>query len=220
MQKKVAYAVCIAASFALLWLSIRHKIVFAGTESSWLEVLASLTGVWSVWLAVKVHVSTWPTMIVSAVLTGIVLWEQKLFANAYLQILYIVLGVLGWYWWLFGGTNRTELPVAWASNLERGLSALAGLVGTVPLWWILVKSQDSSPIIDAFTTAFSIVAQYLQTRKLVENWAVWIMVDIIYIPLFIQQKLYFLTAITVIYLVLAVPGHFDWRKSARPALSQ
>jgi nicotinamide mononucleotide transporter len=212
MLKWAAYSFCTVASIALLWLAAAHKINLGGVETEWMEVLAALTGAWSVWLAVKVHIWTWPTTIISSVVTGIVLWEGRIFANAYLQVLYIVLGLLGWYWWLYGGKNRTELPIAVASRRELGFSILAGALFTLPVWMLLGSAKDPAPFIDAFTTAFSLVAQYLQTRKLIDNWIAWTVVNLIYIPLFVVQHYYFFAAVTVLYLYLAVLGFIDWKR--------
>jgi nicotinamide mononucleotide transporter len=213
MLKWATYTVCAAASIGLLWLSIVGKLQIGADSLDWKEMVAAITSLWCVWLGVKEHVWLWPITIAASVFTAAVCLQAQLFSDASLQFVYVILSFLGWYWWLFGGKNRSELPVSKVSLKELTLSLIAGALGTAILIPVLMHIHDSAPFWDALTSAYSLVALYLQTRKLIENWTAWVIVDVIYMPLYLSKKLVLLALLNIPYLVLAVIGYIEWRKS-------
>jgi nicotinamide mononucleotide transporter len=186
-----------------------------------LEIAAVLFTLANVWLAVKENIWTWPTGIASVLLYLIVFWRSHLYLNAGLQVVYFVLSIHGWYEWLHGGENKTERKVARASSKLWTVLMSIGIVLTVGFFWLLrATSHDASlPIWDAVTTAFSIVGQYMLNTKIVENWLIWALVDVIYVFMFIDQKLYLTAGLYLFFVALCVKGLIDWRRTAR-ALSE
>jgi nicotinamide mononucleotide transporter len=124
------------------------------------------------------------------------------------------LSLYGWYQWLYGGEQRTELHV---SRVTRSLAirlALVGLTSAVVLGTILARFTDAAlPYLDSLTTSTSLVAQWMMTRKIVENWAVWVAVDVVYIGMFIFKQLYLTAGLYTVFLVLAVMGFRKWKRS-------
>jgi len=185
-----------------------------------LELLAVAFILANVWLAVKVNIWTWPTGIVGVLLYLVVNWRAHLYANALLQILYFILSIHGWWEWLHGGEHRTERPIMRATPRVWAMTIIGGLLITLPIYWLLVRSGDSSsPIMDAGTTAYSIVGQVLLNLKYVENWIVWIAVDIVYVVIYAQQKLMLTAVLYAIFVVLCVKGFVDWKKEPVCAVS-
>lgn len=190
---------------------------------SWKEVVAAITGLISVILAVRNNIWTWPWGIISVILYAIVFREYKLFANAGLQVFcFLPLSVYAWWAWLRCGPNRNDdLPIKPLSTQARWL--WAGI--TVVLSIVLVAAMktpawaDPSPWADGITTAFSIVAQCLQSRKIIENWVLWIAADVIYafylFPFGSHPPLYFSTVLYVVFLFLAVQGLREWLRIMR-----
>jgi nicotinamide mononucleotide transporter len=178
-----------------------------------LEILAVLFILANVWLAVKENIWTWPTGIVGVLLYLVVNWRAHLYANALLQILYFALSVHGWYEWLHGGRDKTERRIT-AASLNIWVSAIAaGVALTLPIWYFLLRSgSSSSPVMDAATTAYSIVGQVLLNLKIVENWIVWALVDVVYVVIYIEQKLYLTAALYALFIVLCLKGFFEWRR--------
>ena len=181
-----------------------------------LEIFAAAVGAWSVWLSVRQNVLSWPTAIVNVVLYTIVFYEAKLYADMGLQVVYAVLSVYGWYQWLYGGEGHTTLHV---SRTARSLSirlALIAATGAVLLGSLLHRTTDAAlPYMDSALTSASLVAQWMMTRKLLENWAVWIAVDVLYVGMFIYKGLYVTAVLYAVFLGLAVKGWIDWRDSMR-----
>jgi len=178
------------------------------------EILAVVFGIISVYLSTREHIWSWPTALVNVALYFVVFLEAKLYADMGLQVVYFALSLYGWYEWLYGGENRTELHV---SRTTRSLGvrllvigvATAALLGT-----ILARFTDAAlPYLDSATTSTSLVAQWMMTRKILENWAVWAVVDVVYVGMFIYKRLYLTAGLYTVFLVLAVMGFFQWRRS-------
>jgi nicotinamide mononucleotide transporter len=181
---------------------------------NWLEPVAVATGIISVYLSVKQKIWSWPTALVNVALYFVVFREQKLYADMGLQVIYFVLSLYGWYEWLYGGENRTELKVSRADpRMAISLAAIA-VVGVAVLGTLFARFTDAAlPYVDSATATTSLVAQWMMTRKVLENWAVWIAVDVVYIGMFIYKHLYLTSGLYAGFLVLAVMGHQQWRRS-------
>ena len=179
-----------------------------------LELVAALIGAISVWLSVRQNIWSWPTAIVNVVLYSIVFYEAKLYADMGLQVVYAVLSVYGWYEWLYGGAGRTELRVTRTGVRIGAVLALIAAVGSVLLGTALHRGTDAAlPYMDASLSSTSLVAQWMMTRKLLENWLVWIAVDVLYVGMFVFKGLYLTAGLYAVFLALAVQGYLGWRRS-------
>jgi nicotinamide mononucleotide transporter len=143
----------------------------------------------------------------------VVFFQSRLFADAGLQIVYFILGLVGWYLWLRGDGLRSELRIARASPLEISVLLLCIAAGTVGLWQTLHRVGGSASFWDALTTSISLVSQWLLNRKRLENWIGWIIVDIIYVPLYVYKELYLTAILYALFLIMAIIGLVQWRQS-------
>jgi nicotinamide mononucleotide transporter len=179
-----------------------------------LELAAALTGAISVWLSVRQNIWSWPTAIVNVVLYTVVFWDAKLYADMGLQVVYAVLSLYGWYQWLYGGAGRTELRVTRTPRRLGAILTLVAAVGSALLGTLLRHTTDAAlPFMDSFLSSTSLVAQWMMTKKLLENWLVWIAVDVLYVGMFVFKGLYLTAGLYAVFLVLAVRGYVDWRRS-------
>jgi nicotinamide mononucleotide transporter len=178
------------------------------------EILAVVFGIVSVYLSTREKIWSWPTALVNVSLYFVVFYEAKLYADMGLQVVYFALSLYGWYQWLYGGENRTELHVSRVTvSLGLRLTAIA-LVTAAVLGTILARFTDASiPYLDSATTSTSLVAQWMMTRKILENWAVWVAVDVVYVGMFIYKQLYLTAGLYAVFLVLAVMGYVKWKRS-------
>jgi nicotinamide mononucleotide transporter len=178
------------------------------------EVAGVGFGLLYVWLAIRESPWCWPFGIANAALFLVVFGQARIYGGAALQAVYVVVSVYGWYEWLHGGAGHGRLavsrtPRSWALGL-----AAAATVGTVALSLFLKHRTDAAlPFPDGATTAFSLAAQWMATRKWVENWLVWIAVDLVYVAMNVSQGLYFAAGLYATFLVLAVLGYREWRLS-------
>ncbi|MFL5560886.1 MAG: nicotinamide riboside transporter PnuC [Gemmatimonadaceae bacterium] len=179
-----------------------------------LEIIAALVGALSVWLSVRQNIWSWPTAIVNVVLYAIVFYEAKLYADMGLQVVYALLSIYGWYEWLYGGAGHTELHVTRTGPRLGLLLALIAAIGSVMIGLFLHHETDAAlPFMDSFLSSTSLVAQWMMTKKLLENWLVWIGVDVLYVGMFIFKGLFLTSALYAVFLALAIKGFLDWRRS-------
>ena len=179
-----------------------------------LELFAALIGAISVWLSVRQNIWSWPTAIINVVLYAIVFYEAKLYADMGLQVIYAILSIYGWYEWLYGGEGRTELHVSRTGARLGALLALIAAAGSAILGVFLHRATDAAlPFMDSFLSSTSLVAQWMMTKKLLENWLVWIGVDVLYVGMFIFKGLFLTAGLYAVFLALAVKGYIDWRRS-------
>jgi nicotinamide mononucleotide transporter len=203
-----AYAGGVAVSVGLIAASLTHVAPMDITE-----VLGFVTGAWAVWLTVKENIWNWPIGIANDVFYIVLFLQARLFADTALQVIYVVLGFLGWYWWLRGGEQKTVLRVSRTSLRTAWVLLVILGVSTWAMTLFLAGIHDSAPFLDALTTTLSLIAQYMLTRKLFENWFVWITADVIYIGLYIYKELYLTAGLYAIFLAMCVAGLWQWRRS-------
>lgn len=197
------------------WLNSTAVTAF-GVPTSWAELLGFGTGALCVLLVVRQHIANWPIGILNVLLLMVVFWSAGLYADAGLQVVYVVLGAYGWWQWAFGGVDRTTLRVRRTTRGEWLALAAAGVALTGGLWFFLERFTDSTvPLPDALTTALSLLATYGQARKLVESWWLWITADLIYIPLYGYKGLWLTSILYVGFLCLCVMGLRAWYADLR-----
>jgi nicotinamide mononucleotide transporter len=177
------------------------------------EVLGFVTGAWCVWLLVEENIWNWPIGIANNAFYVVVFWRARLFADMSLQVVYIVLSIIGWYLWLHGGSGHGRLSVQRTRWREGTLIAVAVVVMTVAGTAFLRTVRDSAPFLDSLTTSISLAAQYMLTRKLIENWHLWIGVDVIYVGLYASRALPLTAVLYAIFLTMCIVGLLEWRRS-------
>ena len=178
------------------------------------EIVAAIFGIISVYLSVRQNIWSWPTAIVNVGMYIVVFYRSKLYSDTGLQVVYVVLNFYGWYQWLYGGKNRTELPVSRTGRKLAAFLVAIGAVSTALLGTLVAHNTDAAlPYLDALTTSTSLVAQWMMTRKLLENWIVWVAVDVVYIGMYIYKNLYVTSFLYAVFLGLSVMGYLQWKRS-------
>lgn len=176
---------------------------------------AALTALICIWLTIKNRISNWPWGIVSVLIYAYIFWKARLYASVGLQLFYFLpCCFYGWWVWAkCGPTHNDDLPVM---KLKRGVNlawfavtaVLSVLIGVLMARF----TDDPNPYMDGIVTSMSIVAQYLQAKKLFENWWYWIALDVLSAGcLYPMQHLYVTAALYVVFLVLAIRGVVEWR---------
>jgi nicotinamide mononucleotide transporter len=180
----------------------------------WIEWFAAIAGAISVYLSARENIWSWPTAIVNVSLYTIIFHRSGLYSDTGLQVVYLVLSIYGWYQWLYGGARHTRLRVSRAS---RRVWLVAGMTG-IAFWLALAQYTStlpgvSLPHLDAGLTTLSLIAQWMMTRKILENWILWIIADIVYVPMYVSKSLYVTAGLYAVFLGLAVLGLVQWRRS-------
>lgn len=185
--------------------------------ANWTEVLGFGTGVLCVWLAARRHVANFPLGLANNVVFLVLFVSTGLYASAGLQVVYGALALHGWFRW----TTRDEREAEYiARTPRRHVPYLvgAGVALAALLTVVLTRWTDSTvALADASITAASLVAQYLLNRKRIENWWVWMAVDVAFVVLTASQGLYVTSLLYVIFLVICVYGYRSWLAIERDA---
>ncbi len=185
----------------------------AGQAVSWLEVVAAVAGLASVWLAQRIHIANWPAGMVSVLCLTFVFFEAKLYADALLQVALFGLGGYGWWRWTNQGRVGHVIAVVHAGLIESGISLALAAAATAACATVLMRFTDSpAPWPDAAMLVFSLIALAAQAHGRVECWLVWIMVDVIAIPLYLNRGLPLTAALYVVFLLLCIGGWRKWKR--------
>ena len=187
----------------------------AAHGSSCPELFGFITGVLNVWLITRENIWSWPLGVLNAGFYAVVFARTGLYSDTGLQAVYLVLSLYGWWHWLRGGPGHDAVVVTRTPRRTAALMAVIALVSWLTLATITRRMPGATlPWLDAALVSISLVAQYMMTRKLLENWLLWIAVDVVYIGLFINRQLPLTALLYAVFLVLAIIGYVQWHRSA------
>lgn len=182
---------------------------------TWAELLGFVTGGACVWLTVRASVLNFPVGIANSAFFLVLFAYAHLWADAWLQVVYIALGATGWANWVLRRPSAEPLAVRVASARMVAGCVVFVVVGTAVLYPILRNADDSAPFWDALTTALSLAAQWLLNLKRLQTWWFWIAADVIYVPLYVAKHLTLTAIVYVLFLALCVAGLRQWQGAAR-----
>jgi nicotinamide mononucleotide transporter len=183
-----------------------------------IELIAALFGLTSVWLCVRRNIWNWPVGLVQVVLYAWVFFGARLYADFGLQLIYIVLQLYGWYHWLRGGQRDAthELPVTrWPVQIAVVWLVIAAFATAVEGFLLRRYTNAAFPYWDGAIAVLSLLATYLLARKVLENWLIWITVDVLGIGVYFAKDLYVTAGLYAVFLCMATAGWFAWRKNWR-----
>lgn len=176
------------------------------------EAFGFATGAVCVWLVTRGHLWNWPVGLANNVFFAVLFWRARLFADFGLQGVYFALGVWGWWQWLHGGAHRTPLDVTRTRKAEWLGIAVFLTFGTWALRELLIAVNGAAPFGDAVTTMLCLAAQYLLCRKRLENWWLWIVADVIYVPLYLSRGLPLTAILYAVFIGLCLVGLARWKR--------
>lgn len=179
-----------------------------------LETTAAILGFLCVYLAARQSILNFPVAIAATALYIFIFFEAKLYSDMILQFFFIGFQVYGWYHWLHGRKDSEELPVTKNPMSENLVWFLIGTFGSVFVGFIMISYTDASfPFLDSIILVFSLIAQWMLSVKKIENWILWIAIDALAIGIYYAKELHPTSILYALYLILAVIGYFQWKKS-------
>jgi nicotinamide mononucleotide transporter len=186
---------------------------FFGEPISYVELAGTLFGIIGVWLTIKKNIFNFPFGIINVALYAFLFFQSKLYADASLQIIYIILLVYGWIQWTTKKAETT-FEVQKTSLGEWLWLNLFFVVSTLVIGTIFRNLTDASlPYLDSMLASVSLIAQWMIAKKKIENWMLWIIADVIYVGLYIYKHLYFTSILYFIFIFLAILGWREWKKT-------
>jgi len=183
-----------------------------------LEFIGTATGLANVWLVRKQNVLSWPLGIVMVSSIGVVFYGYGLMGQAWLHLLYFFpLQFWGWYHWTRGGEDGGELPVSWTPAWEWlvYLPLYVGGAWAMGSFFEAAHEQATHVFWDASIVAASVIALFLQSRKKVESWFLWVgPVNVAGIGLYVATGATMFAALYVVFLLNAIAGSVEWAREA------
>ena len=195
-----------------VWQDIRTGLVTASP----LDQANLVLGIIGVWLMIRRSLLAFPVGLVAVTVQAVLFYRSRYYADATLQVFFFAALSYGWWHWTQDKGAAPELPVTRLT--PRGLLVTIALAGVGTVAWALVakKYTDSiMPFRDAFIAAYSVAAQVLQSRKQIENWPLWIVVNLVAVCSYWLGGLYYTAFLYAIYLGMAFGGWHAWRKSMK-----
>lgn len=187
----------------------------------YIEILGTIVGIVYLWLEYKANIYLWLVSIIMPAIYLYIFYVAGLYADFAINIYYLLIAIYGWLAWKYGfklfslkkENNRVE--VLKISSIPKKLwirlFLVYALLQLLITWALVTYTNSDVPWLDSFTTSVSIIAMWLLARKYVEQWLVWIIVDVVCVGLYIYKDLYFTSALYALYAIIAVFGYFKWR---------
>jgi len=196
---------------ASLWLQPAFSLW--GSPITWTELLACGLSLWMVGCNMRVHPLGWPLAIVSSLLYAALFLHYRLYGEASLQLVFVALAGWGWWEWLHGRGGDGQRLTVHRLNPRARLQAVLLTAAAWPLLGLLLHRMTDSdvPFLDALPTVGSVAGQILLGRKLIENWPVWIAVNLVSVGLFAYKGLWLTVLLYALFAALAVWGWQRWQ---------
>lgn len=209
MAKKVNYRELAAVFMGSLVFALIALYLEKTTRE---EAFGFVTGVTGVWLAAKNHSWNWPIGLLNAAIFVFIYMRERLYPDAALYVFFVLSGIYGWYFWLRGGEKQTEAPIASVPAKEWPITVLIGLASTALIVWWMYAIKSAAPFLDTSAGVVSVIAQYWMTRRYIQCWVLWLIVDVVYVPLYWWKGLYLPGCLFLVYLVIAYFGLREWTR--------
>ena len=179
----------------------------------WLDIVTTALGLAYILLEYKASVWMWLVGFLMQTL-GIVLYYQKgLYADCGMEFYYLAMTVYGYWRWVHGSTEKQSLPIRhFPRRLVLPWLAVIATVWALIYWLLVTFTNSNVPLADSFTTALSIVGIWALAHKYLEQWFIWIAVDVVTCILYFYKDIPFKASLYALYVVIAVFGYFKWRK--------
>lgn len=176
-----------------------------------LEIIAFISGVLGVWLTIKESIWCWPTAIVSVLASIAEFYEQRLFGDMGLQVFYLAAAIYGWYFWNSNKEQKFEVEKTPLKLVP--LLIVVTLAQIILFYYLINFLKGDRALFDATLTACSLTATYMMTKKWVENWLTWVLIDGAYVILYGVKFMWGFALLYLFFTVIAFYGWLKWRKA-------
>lgn len=192
-----------------------------GYPLSYVEFIGTLFGLLCVWLAAVKNIFTWPTGLINITCFFAVFFQVSLYSDMFLQIFFFVTSIYGWINWSRKKDDNKSIDIL--KHRPRVVYSIIILVMTIALGFFMknihlifphvFKHPAAYPFFDTFVAVSSIIATFLLAKQIVENWLLWIIVDIICIVIYAKKGILFISVEYAFFLIISTFGLYSWMKS-------
>lgn len=181
-----------------------------------LEFIAFVFGILSVWFAKKANIWVYPTGIICTVITVYLLYINQYFGDMMMNFYYSIMSIYGWWNWSRKKGDKYIVPISRTNKREKQIGVIM-FVGTMIVTYFVYKGFDYTleipNYIDIVTSGIFFTAMWYMANKKIENWILWIIADIITIPLYAYRGLGMLSLQYIIFTILAIQGYIEWKNN-------
>ena len=185
-------------------------------SSPW-ELIGAASGLLCVWLIIRENIWNWPVGLAYALVSLLVFYKARLYSDLVLHVFYVFMNGYGWYYWLRGaGARGSEgrLVVARLSMRSASLLGVATLIGIIAMGWLFDYYTDADLAYwDSTTTVMSFAAMWMAAHKYIENWIVWLVIDVLATGIYIFKGIWPYAVLYGLYIPMAVWGWMAWLRS-------
>jgi nicotinamide mononucleotide transporter len=181
----------------------------------YLEITAVIFGLLSVWYAKKDNILVFPTGIISTSIYVYLLWKWSLLGDMMINGYYFIMSIYGWYLWTRKKEGEVEYPIATLSNKEKSIAFIifiATIAFVVAVYLFFDKFTTWAAYVDTLVTGIFFVGMWLMAKRKIENWILWIIGDIISIPLYFFKGYTFTSIQYILFTIIAFYGYLEWKK--------
>jgi nicotinamide mononucleotide transporter len=200
-------------------MQIIHALQQWWQQQTLLEFTGVITGLLCVYLAAKNNIWNWPIAIVSTAIYVYIFAKTALYADMFQYVYLCITSIYGWYYWGRNPQSEDKSPVTLITKKQIIISIAIVIIATPVLGYTLISfaktlnyNPPAYPYIDSFCTACSFIAQFFLARKILENWLIWIFVDIIYTVVYFKKHLQITAFMFAVLVIIAILGYIDWKK--------
>ena len=175
-----------------------------------IESTAVFFSVLYVILAIKENVWCWWAAAISVILYIYICYTAQLYPETGLQFFYLLMAIYGYYHW---NKNDSSLKIQqWTITKHLFILLLGALLTFLMGFYFSIYTNAAMPLVDSFTTVFSVFATYMVTKKVIENWLYWIVIDAVSVYLYFSRDLHLTSLLFLVYTIIAIFGYFAWIK--------
>lgn len=179
-----------------------------------LEIPATITAFLNIFLAARNSIWNWLFGLIAVTLYGVIFYHARLYGNMSLQVVYFIFQIYGFYQWQYGGEKHGVLSVTRMPRALYWIAAIAFLMLFLGYFFILSDYTNSTtPIIDAITTAMSLIAQWMMCKRWIENWFLWMLMDLVAVEMYWNKNLHLTALLYASFFILCCAGVRTWKRS-------
>lgn len=193
-------------------------------EQDLLSLAGLISGLLCVYFLIKQHIITWAWGIIYVFISFVIFWRYQLYGDFLLHIIFLILNIYGWYSWS-GKSERIESDLK-VTHLSAFANVSFLLISLIGIWifaqflivgpsWFEGMEPASLPYWDSTTSVLSVTAIWMSTRKYIENWYYWFIIDILATGIYWYKGIYYYSLLYFIYIFFAIAGYLAWRRSQK-----
>jgi nicotinamide mononucleotide transporter len=174
-------------------------------------LIALVFGTLGVWLTIKQVIYCWPVSLIAVIVSVIEFYQQRLYGDTFLQLVYFFVGIYGWIYW-----HKKQAETFIVQKMKSAIVpklVFITILQSVTYYYLLLYFKGDRPLLDGILTAASLTAAYMMTKKWVENWLVWVVIDGAYVLLYCLKDMWLFAVLYLLFTVMAFYGWLKWRKT-------